>query len=112
MRTEKGKVRDVDRKNPLSDGSGQALVIGGSMAGLLAARVLSERFGRVTIVERDHFPQGPEFRKGVPQSQHLHAFLMRGRLISERLFPGLEEELEEAGAALLDIATDSEWLTP
>jgi 2-polyprenyl-6-methoxyphenol hydroxylase-like FAD-dependent oxidoreductase len=99
-------------KNPLSDRSGHALVIGGSMAGLLAARVLSERFGRVTIVERDHFAQGPEFRKGVPQSRHLHAFLMRGRLISERLFPGLEEELEEAGAALLDIATDGEWLTP
>lgn len=82
------------------------------MAGLLAARVLSERFGRVTIVERDHFPENPGFRKGVPQSRHLHAFLMRGRVISERLFPGLEEELEDAGAALLDIAADGEWLTP
>ncbi len=100
------------KTNPPSDGSGHALVIGGSMAGLLAARVLSERFGRVTIVERDSFPEGPEFRKGVPQSRHLHAFLMRGRMISERLFPGLEEELEEAGAALLDIAKDGEWLTP
>ena len=71
--------------NPASDGGGHALVIGGSMAGLLAARVLSERFGRVTLVERDHFPERPRFRKGVPQSRHLHAFMMRGRLISERL---------------------------
>lgn len=30
-----------------------ALVIGGSMAGLLAARVLANHFDRVTIVERD-----------------------------------------------------------
>jgi 2-polyprenyl-6-methoxyphenol hydroxylase-like FAD-dependent oxidoreductase len=73
--------------NSSSDGTGHALVIGGSMAGLFAARVLSERFGRVTIVERDSFPEGPQFRKGVPQSRHLHAFMMRGRMISDRLFP-------------------------
>jgi len=89
-----------------------ALVIGGSMAGLLSARVLSERFGRVTIVERDHFPEGPEFRKGVPQSRHLHVFMMRGRMISDKLFPGLSEELEEAGAVPVDSANDFEWLTP
>jgi 2-polyprenyl-6-methoxyphenol hydroxylase-like FAD-dependent oxidoreductase len=89
-----------------------ALVIGGSMAGLLAARVLSEHFERVTIVERDRFPEGPGFRKGVPQSKHLHVFMMRGRLISDRLFPGLSEELEEAGAVYLDSAEDFEWFTP
>ena len=82
------------RTNPPVDRSGHALVIGGSMAGLLAARVLSESFGRVTIVERDHFSEGPAFRKGVPQSRHLHVFMMRGRMISDRLFPGLSEELE------------------
>ena len=98
--------------NPWSDGSGHALVIGGSMAGLLTARVLSERFERVTVVERDRFPEGPEFRKGVPQSKHLHVFMMRGRMIAERLFPGLSEELEEAGAVYLDSAEDFEWLTP
>jgi 2-polyprenyl-6-methoxyphenol hydroxylase-like FAD-dependent oxidoreductase len=98
--------------NSSSDGTGHALVIGGSMAGLFAARVLSERFGRVTIVERDSFPEGPQFRKGVPQSRHLHAFMMRGRMISDRLFPGLNEELKQAGAVLLDSANDFEWLTP
>lgn len=100
------------KTNPPSDGSGHALVIGGSMAGLLTARVLSERFGRVTIVERDSFPEEPEFRKGVPQSRHLHVFMMRGRMISDRLFPGLSEELEEAGAVSVDSANDFEWLTP
>src|ERR687894_405146 len=100
------------RTNPPSNRSGHALVIGGSMAGLLAARVLNERFGRVTIVERDSFPEEPGFRKGVPQSRHLHAFMMRGRMISDRLFPGLSEELEEAGATPVDSASDFEWLTP
>jgi 2-polyprenyl-6-methoxyphenol hydroxylase-like FAD-dependent oxidoreductase len=100
------------KTNPPSDRSGHALVIGGSIAGLLTARVLSERFKWVTIVERDRFPEGPRFRKGVPQSRHLHAFMMRGRMISDRLFPGLSEELEEAGAVPLDSANDFEWLTP
>jgi 2-polyprenyl-6-methoxyphenol hydroxylase-like FAD-dependent oxidoreductase len=98
--------------NPLIDGSGHALVIGGSVSGLLAARVLSEHFGRVAVVERDRFPVGPAFRKGVPQSRHLHVFMMRGRMISDRLFPGLSEELEEAGAVPVDSANDFEWLTP
>jgi 2-polyprenyl-6-methoxyphenol hydroxylase-like FAD-dependent oxidoreductase len=100
------------KTNPPIDASGHALVIGGSMAGLLTARVLSERFRWVTIVERDSFPENPGFRKGVPQSRHLHAFMMRGRMISDRLFPGLSEELEEAGAVLMDSAEDFEWLTP
>src|SRR5581483_10855914 len=42
-----------------------AIVIGGSMAGLLAARVLSDHFDQVTILDRDRFPEGPEVRKGV-----------------------------------------------
>src|ERR1043166_1416525 len=46
-----------------------AVVIGGSMAGLLAARSLCDHFERVTIVERDRFSQGPVPRKGVPQAR-------------------------------------------
>ena len=56
-----------------------AIVIGGSITGLVTARVLADHFARVTIVERDRFPDQPEFRKGVPQSRHLHALLERGR---------------------------------
>lgn len=52
-----------------------AIVIGGSIAGLVAARVLADHFARVTVIERDRFPEKPEFRKGVPQSRHLHALL-------------------------------------
>ena len=41
----------------------RAIVIGGSMAGLLAARTLSKHFSQVIVVERDVFPAGPEPRK-------------------------------------------------
>ena len=98
--------------NPHSGASGHALVVGGSMAGLLAARVLADHFERVTIVERDGFPDGPAFRKGVPQSRHTHVLMTRGRQILERLFPGLEESLLEAGAVLIDSAEDLALLWP
>jgi hypothetical protein len=35
----------------------QAVVLGASMAGLLAARVLAERFEQVVVIERDPLPQ-------------------------------------------------------
>lgn len=68
---------------------GHAVVIGGSMAGLFNARVLADYFEQVTLIERDRFPEGPEFRKGVPQSRHIHVFMAGGREIAERLFPGI-----------------------
>jgi len=90
-----------------------AIVIGGSMAGLLTARVLADYFEQVTILERDRFPtEVPAPRKGVPQCTQLHILLTRGRQIMEELFPGLEAELIEAGAAVLDMGADVEWLNP
>ena len=94
---------EVDRQRA---GGSHALVVGGGMAGLLAARVLTEHFERVTILERDRLPAGPESRAGVPQARHVHGMLMRGRLILERLFPGLDAELAAAGAPSVDWTTD------
>lgn len=74
-----------------------AAVVGGSMAGLLSARVLSEAYDRVTVVERDDLGE-PGPRRGVPQGRHLHALLPRGNRILDDLFPGLTEELAAAGA--------------
>jgi 2-polyprenyl-6-methoxyphenol hydroxylase-like FAD-dependent oxidoreductase len=91
---------------------GHALVIGGSMAGLLAGRVLADHFERVTIVERDRYPEGPAPRKGVPQARHLHALLARGRVTLEKLFPGFRDQMVSAGALVLDMAADVAWLTP
>lgn len=79
-----------------------ALVIGGSMAGLLAARVLLNHFDRVTIVERDRLLEQPTLRQGVPQASHVHVLLTQGQRILEQLFPGLEAELTAAGAPTVD----------
>jgi 2-polyprenyl-6-methoxyphenol hydroxylase-like FAD-dependent oxidoreductase len=88
-----------------------ALVIGGSMAGLLTARVLSEHFETVSIVERDRLPTGGGARAGVPQAAHQHVLLLRGLCILERLFPGIRQELVAFGAPLFDMAADIAWLT-
>ncbi len=87
-----------------------ALVIGGSMAGLLAARVLSDRFEQVTIVESDSFPTQPQWRQGVPQSHHGHVLLTKGQQILEQLFPGLQDELAAAGAPRVDWTADCPFL--
>jgi 2-polyprenyl-6-methoxyphenol hydroxylase-like FAD-dependent oxidoreductase len=90
----------------------EAVVIGGNLGGLLTARVLADHFDRVTVVERDRYPDGPHPRKGVPQARHLHALLLRGQEIVEGLLPGLCDELRAAGAVLMDTAEDIAWLTP
>src|ERR1700760_3102239 len=93
-------------------GRTQAVVVGASMAGMLGGRGGADIFERVTILERDVLPEGPQLRAGVPQARHLHALLPRGRRILEKNFPGITSELEAAGAEVLDIANDVAWLTP
>lgn len=89
-----------------------AIVIGGSIAGLLAGRVLANYFDRVTIIERDRLPENPRSRPGVSQSPHVHILLKRGQTILEELFPGLQQELIAAGSLAVDMAGDLAWLTP
>lgn len=75
-----------------------AVVIGASMAGLLAARALSDSYERVTIVERDELPAIGENRKAVPQGRHAHVMLASGQRSIEELLPGITDELLAAGA--------------
>jgi 2-polyprenyl-6-methoxyphenol hydroxylase-like FAD-dependent oxidoreductase len=86
-----------------------AIVMGGSMAGLVTARVLSAHFERVTLVERDPLPPGADHRRGVPQGRHTHGLLASGRRVLDRLFPGISEELMEGGAVPDDLLRDSRW---
>ena len=101
-----------DKEQPLKPHEKHAIVLGGSLAGLMAARVLRDHFDRVTVIERDVYPKTISARRGVPQANHVHALMVRGRLILEQLFPGLQDELVAAGAPLLDLANDVAWLTP
>lgn len=76
----------------------RAIVIGAGMAGLLAARALSDFYEDVLVVERDVFPDYLETRAGTPQAFHVHRILPRGKMILEELFPGYIDELLAAGA--------------
>jgi len=89
-----------------------AIVIGASMAGMLTARVLAEKFDSVIILEQDELPHTPASRPGLPQARHLHALLPRGLEIIESLFPKIRAELISAGAEILDVGNDIAWLTP
>ena len=86
-----------------------ALVIGGSMAGLLTARVLSDHFQQVILVEKDRMNSSPESRKGQPQTRHLHGLLARGFQILCHYFPDLPQRLKAEGANIVDIAETMRW---
>lgn len=79
-----------------------AVVLGASMAGMLAARVLAEHFAKVTLVERDVLGDSPETRRGVPQGRHTHGLLMRGAQALDELFPAFLDELVANGAPCFD----------
>jgi len=91
------------------DSGTHAVVVGGSLTGLMAAAVLARHFGHVTLVERDLLPQSPDTRKGVPQARHVHVLLKQGERILADLFPGLVDELVAAGATTIDMARDTRW---
>jgi len=87
-----------------------AVVIGASVAGLLAARALADCFERVTLLERETIPAGPEPRKGVPQGHHIHLLLRSGADAIETLYPGFFEELVQLGGVPVDFSTtDGSW---
>ncbi len=88
----------------------KAIVIGASMAGLLAARALADHFEQVTLVERDTFSPLGENRKGVPQGRHTHVLLERGRDIMEEFLPGLTEDLVRHDAVTIaDTSANIRW---
>ena len=105
------KVQDETRSRSQMPNRRHAVVLGGSLAGLLAARVLSDYFDHVTLLERDAYPDNTDVRKGIPQANHVHALLLRGRQILEDLFPRLQDEMIAAGAPLVDMANDVAWFT-
>ncbi|WP_329144322.1 hydroxylase [Streptomyces sp. NBC_01456] len=95
-----------------SNGGRTAIVIGGGLAGMLAVTALTGQVDAITVVERDRYPQGRAFRKGVPQARHLHILLSGGERALEELLPGTVDALGEAGARSLELPRDLLTRTP
>lgn len=95
-----------------------AVVIGGSIAGLLTAQVLTKHFTTVTVIERDQLPDQPTFRSGTPHARHAHGLLVRGQQIIEEYFPGFTEGILTNGASLCNMGRDvafhvgGQWMQP
>lgn len=83
-----------------------AVVIGGSIAGLVSARVLADHFNQVTILERDHIEPRPASHKSTPQGSHLHAVQIGGLQVLSALYPGFCEKLRGMGAVPLRLTKD------
>jgi 2-polyprenyl-6-methoxyphenol hydroxylase-like FAD-dependent oxidoreductase len=88
-----------------------AVIMGGSLGGLLTARVLSSHFQRVTILERDNIPAQPTARKGQPHTRHLHGLLASGLEVMTSYFPDLPQALTDGGAIMPDFAAGMNWYT-
>ncbi|GAA0503759.1 hypothetical protein GCM10011581_26040 [Saccharopolyspora subtropica] len=86
-------------------------MLGGGLAGMLAARVLARHLDSVVVVERDRYPDGPVVRKGVPQAHHGHLLLTGGAQRLDRLLPGVVDELVGQGARRLGLPSDVVSLT-
>lgn len=91
---------------------GHAVIVGGSIAGLITARVLSDCFDRVTILERDDIEDGPVIHKSVPQGNHLHGLLNGGQQVLSALYPGFTDDLRALGAHRVKVGRDIAWYLP
>jgi 2-polyprenyl-6-methoxyphenol hydroxylase-like FAD-dependent oxidoreductase len=91
--------------------NGHAIILGGSMAALGAAKALAHHFSKVTILERDRLSAGlsSSTRKGVPQGSYGHGLLTSGYRILDGYFPGMMDELVAKGASYGDITADFLW---
>ena len=89
-----------------------AIVVGGGVGGLSAARALSGRFRQVVILDRDDLPNGAKPRPGVPQGKHPHGLLGGGLNALEQLFPDFGNELFRAGAVPIDQGFDTLYEVP
>jgi 2-polyprenyl-6-methoxyphenol hydroxylase-like FAD-dependent oxidoreductase len=87
-----------------------ALVVGGSIAGLLAARALADSFDDVLVLERGELPEAPNPRPGAPQGAHAHGLLAGGLHALEKLLPGLTEQLMASGCPTGDNLRDAAWI--
>jgi 2-polyprenyl-6-methoxyphenol hydroxylase-like FAD-dependent oxidoreductase len=83
-----------------------AMVVGGSLAGLMTARVLADHFESVTVLERDHIESGPALHRSIPQGNHLHGLLLGGQQVMASLYPNFLAKLDALGSVRCRIAKE------
>ena len=88
-----------------------AIVLGGSFAGLMTAKVLSNYYQNVTIIEKDTVHRYPESRKGQSHTKHLHGVLPCALNILNNYFPSFYEEIYNNGGVINDLGTSMNWFT-
>src|SRR5438093_2744065 len=92
------------RRGVMGNHLGQhAVVIGGSLAGLMTARVLADRFDAVTMLERDHIDTRPSLHQSIPHGNHLHVLLLGGQQVMASLYPGFIDTLERLGGVRIQV---------
>jgi 2-polyprenyl-6-methoxyphenol hydroxylase-like FAD-dependent oxidoreductase len=89
-----------------------AVVIGGSIAGLITARALADYFNRITVLERDEIEDRPTIHKSIPQGNHLHGLLQGGQQVLSSLYPGFADDLRKLGATRVTVGRDIVWYLP
>ncbi|WP_433087434.1 FAD-dependent oxidoreductase [Dactylosporangium sp. CA-052675] len=94
-----------------NDRRGHAVVLGSSISGLLAARVLSDAFAKVTVVDRDELPEAAVTRRCVPQGAHGHGLLAAGHAALTELFDGFATDVAALGGIPVDIQRDLLWIS-
>jgi flavin-dependent dehydrogenase len=87
----------------------KVIVIGGSIAGKLAAKALSHTFRQVIILEAGQRWKEKAPRKKVPQSYHPHVLLKGGEEAIEKLFPHFLDQLIEDGSIVNNFTRDLKW---
>ena len=90
----------------------RAIVVGGGMGGLFSARVLSDHFDEVLILDRDSEPVGAGPRRMVPQGDHFHVLLPGGLDAMSEWFPGFVDDLIETGSVEMQLGRDFYAYTP
>lgn len=94
----------------MSEQLGQrAVVLGGGLAGLFAARVLADVYPEVLVVDRDELAGVTGPRRGVPHGRHAHGLVGRGQQVVERQFPGLMADMEADGVRPGDFSGAIRW---
>lgn len=88
-----------------------AIVIGASVGGLVASKVLSKYFESVKIIEKDTL-DGSGARKGTPQANHVHVLLVKGKQILSKIFPNFEYDLTKSGGIKYDFIKHARYLVP